>query len=664
MKKKKIVITLVVILVILLITVLTLGICSWFFTGLFDTVKPANKEFQKQLGRVLNTEGAKVSDYSDFLDDYKEVYNKPVEGKFEIEADLSISELDEDVQDTINKCKLTMESKADPQNENAQSVITLNADDEKVLSLDVVTNGTKVGIGSDDIYDKYLAVSLEDLQEYIDKNTSKSAKTPGVSLASMKPAKIDAYQLLYISKDDLKHFDKEYKNVLSELISKDAFTSKQTKVDVDGKSVGANGFYLTLTGKDAYEFINGFTEKLENDDVVVRLITEKANLILESMGQDKISEDDTKEMLKELTKQVSSLDDLKNQDNIGIQIAVYTSKFVRKPLKLEVNYINDMDDIYSGETLFSIEYAKNKNIYTFNMDEKKNVTIVDNYEKNSKDHKKGSLSVSYSGFQLATVDYEFLSKKSESKIAINAKLNEMIAEGSLNIEVSTNGDYRKEPVEINANFDVKYQEESAKLKVSGTTEFKDSVDIPTLSDDNSVNVLKLSSSESEKLGNELLEKASKVLPERLKLIGVNIKAEDILPKKSTTTNTKTAPAAPATISEKSTDKVLVATKKASDSTFGEYNQTLQITFEDDKASKIDVILELKDDSMIKTYATALQSASKSNSQFDGVTISTQDNKLIMSMEASKFLSEEDIDTDSLTRDAVKTALEEDGYTIK
>ena len=121
MKTKKIIIAVVAILVVLGGTFAGL----WFFTGVFDFLKPANDVFSNQLEKALNLEGAKFSDYSDILKEYKEMSDKSYKSKFNITANLKISELDKEIQDIINKSKITIESNADIKNKKTQNKIGL-----------------------------------------------------------------------------------------------------------------------------------------------------------------------------------------------------------------------------------------------------------------------------------------------------------------------------------------------------------------------------------------------------------------------------------------------------------------------------------------------------------------------------------------------------------
>ena len=305
MKAKKILIPIIVVIAILAILGGTFA-GLWFFTDLLNFLKPANDVFSNQIEKALNLEGAKFSDYSDFLKDYKEVSDKSIKSKMNMSAKLNLSNLDSKTKDVINKSKITVESNYDVANSNSQSKVGLYADNSEVLTVDIVNNKDKIGIGCKDLSDKYIAVSMEDLIKYFKENSSrlKISKDEITALEkvseNLNGSKLNAYDLLYISDDDLKHFDETYRDILKTLISKDCYSSeKNVEVSVDGDDVKTTGYYLTLTGEDAYKFVEDLANLVKDDDVISRLATDKINMILEASGQDKISEKDVDSVIDE-----------------------------------------------------------------------------------------------------------------------------------------------------------------------------------------------------------------------------------------------------------------------------------------------------------------------------------------------------------------------------
>ena len=530
MKAKLIIIVIIAILVVLGGTFAGL----WFFTDVFNFLKPANDVFSNQIEKALNLEGAKFSNYSDFLKEYKEMSDKSYKSKFNMTADLKISKLNSEIQDTINKSKITIESNADIKGKKAQNKIGLYSDNSEILSLDLITNDTKLGIGSKDLYDKYLSISLEDLTKFIEKNSSEfDEEELEMILNSFSNSNINIYDLLYISDEDLKHFDETYRDCFTKLISKDCFTTeKKIEVDVNDDTVKTTAYYLTLTGEDTYNFVSELTNLIKDDSVLTKIITEKANLLLESASEEKLSEDDVKDLVsKTLDELLKELEEIKDKKDTAIQIAVYSNN--SKPVRIDLNNIKDANDLDEKETIFSIEYAKSKNIYTIYQNERAYVTIVDEYTKNSDEEKVGKITAKASGVSVGTLDYEIINKDNENKLDLS--LNVPLAQISGKINFSSKGNYKKEPVTIEGLMSFKYKEDSATINFDGSIEYGD-VSIPELTSSNSVDFLKLSETEMKDELVKILTKASEVLPSRLKLIGIDVKPEDILPKTINTDN--------------------------------------------------------------------------------------------------------------------------------
>ena len=530
MKAKLIIIVIIAILVVLGGTFAGL----WFFTDVFNFLKPANDVFSNQIEKALNLEGAKFSNYSDFLKEYKEMSDKSYKSKFNMTADLKISKLNSEIQDNINKSKITIESNADIKGKKAQNKIGLYSDNSEILSLDLITNDTKLGIGSKDLYDKYLSISLEDLTKFIEKNSSEfDEEELEMILNSFSNSNINIYDLLYISDEDLKHFDETYRDCFTKLISKDCFTTeKKIEVDVNDDTVKTTAYYLTLTGEDTYNFVSELTNLIKDDSVLTKIITEKANLLLESASEEKLSEDDVKDLVsKTLDELLKELEEIKDKKDTAIQIAVYSNN--SKPVRIDLNNIKDANDLDEKETIFSIEYAKSKNIYTIYQNERAYVTIVDEYTKNSDEEKVGKITAKASGVSVGTLDYEIINKDNENKLDLS--LNVPLAQISGKINFSSKGNYKKEPVTIEGLMSFKYKEDSATINFDGSIEYGD-VSIPELTSSNSVDFLKLSETEMKDELVKILTKASEVLPSRLKLIGIDVKPEDILPKTINTDN--------------------------------------------------------------------------------------------------------------------------------
>ena len=550
--KKKIIIAIVSIILVVGLLVGG-GALLWFKTGVLDFMKPAQTVWNKQVEKALGLEDVKFADYSKVLDELKEIKDKSSKSKFDITANVKSSELDSDTEKLINNSKITIETSNDIANNKTQNKIGLYGNDSEVLTLDVVTNGTTAGIGCSDLYDKYITVSTDDMIDYIRKNASKSFKSSDrqsleiLSNVLENSSKLDVYDLLYISDKDLKHFDKTYRKALETMIPKKCYSKKSgVTVSVDGKDEKTNAYYLTMNGEDAYDFAKNLTDTIKDDDVLADVLAQKINLIIESSGLSKqleksagISKVNKGQVSLVLNmaceKLMEELEGIKEYDEQGIKIAVYTKG--SNLAKIEFIVFDEKEET----TIATAEYAKSKNIYTIYSGKNEPVlSITDEYSKKSSKESSGKLTIKAQNKEVATVDYEFVNKKDESKIMLSANITDYDAKFVL--DVSSKGNYKKEPVSIDGKVSFKYEEESAEIKFNGTTEFTD-VSVPTLNSSNSFNILKATDTQRNTELNKISDKAAKILPERIKkAYGIDLlnnKSKTVLHTPTTTTPSTT-----------------------------------------------------------------------------------------------------------------------------
>ena len=95
---------------------------------------------------------------------------------------------------------------------------------------------------------------------------------------------------------------------------------------------------------------------------------------------------------------------------------------------------------------------------------------------------------------------------------------------------------------------------------------------------------------------------------------------------------------------------LVATKSGEDSFFGKYEETVEISFKDNKADKIVMTRELEE------YLD--------ESEMEGMKVERDGKKIIITLEPKTFAEQESLNDEDLSRDSLKKELEEDGYEIK
>lgn len=111
---------------------------------------------------------------------------------------------------------------------------------------------------------------------------------------------------------------------------------------------------------------------------------------------------------------------------------------------------------------------------------------------------------------------------------------------------------------------------------------------------------------------------------------------------------------------------LVATKTTEDSTMGTYKEEVVMTFKDDKVTDIEMSMEFDDEEtasgMYALFNMGLSMSEDESTQ--GMEVKQDGKKLVITMDAQTYAKSEGVSDEEMTRDALKTALEEDGYTVK
>ena len=88
----------------------------------------------------------------------------------------------------------------------------------------------------------------------------------------------------------------------------------------------------------------------------------------------------------------------------------------------------------------------------------------------------------------------------------------------------------------------------------------------------------------------------------------------------------------------------------------------EFTFENEKLTKVINTSELKNENQAEVFMAAVN-ASKSKS-IEGIEFEQDGKKVIMKMDADTFSSRFNINSETVTKDAIKKDMERKGYTIK
>lgn len=111
---------------------------------------------------------------------------------------------------------------------------------------------------------------------------------------------------------------------------------------------------------------------------------------------------------------------------------------------------------------------------------------------------------------------------------------------------------------------------------------------------------------------------------------------------------------------------LVATKTTQDEMMGNYKEEAVITFKNDKVETIEISMEFDNEEMTQGMygLLSLGMSMDTEGELEGLKIEQKGKKIIMKMDAETYAKSEGVSDEEMTKEALKEALEKDGYTVK
>ena len=432
--------------IIIIVSVLVVAIATctglYFFTDVFNFIKPASANFSSQAKKLLGTDkDNKYSDYEAMLKKLK-ISDKSYTSNADISMNVSVpsSIVDSSTQKLINSSKIKYNGSYDANSKAMSNNVGLYKDNKEFLTLQLVQKDQTVSVGCKDLYDKTLNFDLSKYDEFCQKNNITADEETKASIDALKSMKDSnytdfLYDLLYLSEDDFNSLNKTYGNLLSDLISKDNYsTKKNEKITVGGDDIKTTAYSLTLSGEDAYNFINKLVDLVKNDDTTKKLIIDKYNILkkyntslisaydeVEAKSANKNTEfpdltvDNINSFLDDLVKDLEkSKDDFTSSDKC-LQFTIYSDK-KSEPVKFEISVLDDKKD-KEGTTIFTEELSDGKTKYTIDI---KNINKLSSNQTNEDDDDDDT----YSNV-LNTTKSTTSSNKSKTSSSLSTSLDEL-----------------------------------------------------------------------------------------------------------------------------------------------------------------------------------------------------------------------------------------------
>lgn len=555
----------------------------YFFTDVFNFLKPASDNFSIQVDKLLGSEeNLSYSEYEENIKKLKQDSSYTSDLNMSMNISLPSSYISYSNQKLINSSKLNLKTSYDADSKATSADIKLSKDNSEVIAVSAIVDGEKVSISSKDLYDKYITIDLNKYESFCKANNIEPDMDLKESIETLsKMKKIDtnslAYDLYYVSEEDYKALEKNYGNILTDYIDKDNYTTKKNqKITVGDEDIKTTAYSLTLSGKDAYNFLDKLVAQMKDDSTLKNLIINKYNVIKKyqdsyaeissdsdlntQMPELKESDLDTffSSLVKELEDSKEDFEDIEK----SIKLTIYSDK-KGEPVKFEVAILDDEDD-KEGTVIFTEELEEGKNTYKIELDKLSKLSgnrsssssssytnsssssltsalgslsqiiIVDEYE-STDDSRKGTITVSAKAGgrkeEMLKIEYDFVNSKSElkAKLSMSSPLSTAL---SLDFNYDVTG-LDTDTQKLEFSMSGKYSIYSVSFDINGT--MKSGADITKLSDSNSVDLFALSSEEFVKLYTDVITNAANNLPSKLSKYGVKVTKEQILSAIPTTT---------------------------------------------------------------------------------------------------------------------------------
>lgn len=118
--------------------------------------------------------------------------------------------------------------------------------------------------------------------------------------------------------------------------------------------------------------------------------------------------------------------------------------------------------------------------------------------------------------------------------------------------------------------------------------------------------------------------------------------------------------------QKANVETLVGSKEAKDTTFGNYKETVEFTFDNGKANKATVKMDFEEEEKAKSAEEMLKYMA---SITDKISVERTEKKVVVTMEPQEFLGLDEEDSDeskdnALSKESLQKELENQGYEIQ
>ena len=251
------------------VIVLVLAITSIFIVLKTDLFKSNKTLFWKYMSN--GTEAYKIAQNTQLEDIEKLKLQNP----YTIQGQLTASSNDEEISETLEKAKISINSQTDKTNNYGYGNFKIEFDEAEMFNLKYSNADDVYAIKSDEIITVYLGIRNENLKVLLQKL--------GVQDVSAFPDKIETKnydEIFKFTEEELKHIKETYIEVIEQSIPNDSY-SKQTGAVIEnaGTKYNTTSYRLDLSADQMANILANILKTLQTDSITLNLIATKAKAL-------------------------------------------------------------------------------------------------------------------------------------------------------------------------------------------------------------------------------------------------------------------------------------------------------------------------------------------------------------------------------------------------
>lgn len=477
-RKKGIIIAIIVVAIILVVGIG--GTCLYMFTDLF---KSNEKLFWKYMSREVENLELMPNMQMEEIQKKKEQTPYITNGKVEF------SSTNDEINNNLQKIKLTSEGKTDKTNNYAYSENKLEYSNSTIFNLKYIHDEDIYALKSDEIVNAYVGVRNKNLNVLMQKlGITSNFDIPD----EITP--IDYSDIYNLTEEEEKHIKETYSNVVMQNITKDCY-SRQTEavVEKDGISYTTTSYRLDLSSDLISNITLNILSTLKTDSLTLNLIASKAS----ELG---IEEYTTVDGVIEGIDNI--IDNLENINFVDTSFVVYA---------------------YKGETIATEVLLKNTSkttIYTGNYIKIK----YENFEEDA---------------EFSVMNIEIASNNTTTQSNLNIKAN-IDNETEVTLDISNIGSAAAGTLDTNITLAVMKDSETYEMTYTKTTEFVDELEnIEKLNETNCAILNDYSQQDLNTLMQALINQIITVFNQKAQMIGILNPVGNPIPQVITNQNPET-----------------------------------------------------------------------------------------------------------------------------